>query len=81
MIVLGMLTLALSIHQTEAKTIIVPDNYDTIQQAVDAAISGDIIEVRAGTYAENVIISGKSISLIGEDPHRTTLRNGQYKSG
>jgi parallel beta-helix repeat protein len=34
--------------------IYVPDNYTTIQQAVDLATPGDIIIVRDGTYPENV---------------------------
>ncbi|MCB0807334.1 MAG: hypothetical protein KDC05_16190, partial [Bacteroidales bacterium] len=38
--------------------------YCTIQSAIDAASSGDVIEASAGTYPENLTI-GKSISLIG----------------
>jgi len=48
-----------------ATTIYVPDNYPTIQAAVDAASPGDTIIVRAGTYIENVQLS-KSITLKGE---------------
>ena len=35
----------------------VPDNYSTIQAAVDNAISGDTIIVRNGTYTENVVVN------------------------
>ena len=38
--------------------------HTTIQAAVDAATSGDTINVCAGTYAENVIIN-KNITLLG----------------
>ncbi|MBM3242980.1 hypothetical protein FJZ31_42515 [Candidatus Poribacteria bacterium] len=48
----------------DAATIIVPDNYPTIQQAVNAAISGDTICVRPGTYKEHVTIN-KSLTLEG----------------
>lgn len=37
--------------------IYVPDNYATIQKAVDAASTGDTIIVRDGTYTENVNVN------------------------
>ena len=46
-------------------TIYVPDDYVTIQAAVDAANPGDTIIVRDGTYTENVVLD-KSIILRGE---------------
>ena len=48
-----------------AGTIIVPDEYPTIQQAINAATPGDIVYVRKGTYKENLIVN-KSVSLIAE---------------
>lgn len=45
-------------------TIIVPDNYTTIQEAVYAAGPGDIIGVRANHYKENVIIDDKKDLII-----------------
>jgi len=77
----GTLTLVFNIPSAKAKTIIVPDNYSTIQQAVDAAVDGDVIQVRAGTYTENIMISEKSISLIGIDGARNTIIRGVYASG
>ncbi|MFM2208239.1 MAG: hypothetical protein RL213_2214, partial [Bacteroidota bacterium] len=41
------------------------NSYGTIQAAINAAASGDIITVCAGTYNENLTINGKNISLIG----------------
>ena len=35
-------------------TIIVPDDYPTIQYAIDNATSGDTIYVRSGTYNESI---------------------------
>ena len=82
-ILVGILTLTLNIHPAKAaRIIIVPDHYATIQLAVDAATSGDTIQVRPGEYIENVVIDGKSsISLIGEDTSTTIIRNKDYKTG
>jgi parallel beta-helix repeat protein len=66
--VLSMLTLAFNVQLVKAEptTIVVPDDYPTIQEAVNAANPGDTIFVRAGIYYENVVID-KPINLIGED--------------
>ncbi|RCV65421.1 CASH domain-containing protein [Methanophagales archaeon] len=40
-----------------AKTIMLPEEYLTIQKAVEAAMPGDVIEVSPGTYTENVIVN------------------------
>lgn len=50
--------------------------FTTIQQAVDAASSGDTILVAAGTYNENVVINKSNISLLSIDGAETTFING-----
>ncbi len=50
------LILMLIICTASAKTIYVPDDYSTIQQAVNAAKDGDTIVVRDGVYVENVVV-------------------------
>jgi hypothetical protein len=57
----------------QGATFIVPDDYATIQEAIDAASPGDTISVRSGTYFENISIY-KSISLVAEtfDPNDPT---------
>ena len=55
-----------------AKTIVVPYDYATIQEAVDSANYGDIISVKAGRYLENVVVD-KTIQIIGESPSTTTV--------
>ena len=51
--------------QAEAK-IIVPNDYPTIQQAINAASPGETIVVKDGTYVENVKVN-KSVTIISEN--------------
>jgi len=51
---------------------IVPDNYPTIQAAINSVNSGDSILVRRGTYYENVI-ANKTVALVGEDRDHTII--------
>jgi parallel beta-helix repeat protein len=51
--------------------------YDTIQEAVDDADSGNTILVSEGTYYESVIID-KTLNLIGEDRNNTII-NGSWE--
>ena len=52
--------------KVEAATVIVPDSYSTIQQAVNAASDGDTIVIRDGVYIENIKIN-KSIIIKSEN--------------
>jgi parallel beta-helix repeat protein len=60
-------------------TIIVPDDYPTIQAAIDNASAGDTIFVRAGTYNCSIQID-KPLTLKGENNQNTTLRLQRAKS-
>lgn len=51
----------------------VPDEYPTIQSAVNSAVNGDTIYVRAGTYRESVKIEGKTLVITGEDSANTFI--------
>jgi hypothetical protein len=62
---LVMSVIALGRQQQTVNLIKVPDDYPTIQAAVDAAEAGDIIQVRAGVYNENVTLN-KAVSLTAE---------------
>jgi parallel beta-helix repeat protein len=57
-----------------ASTIIVPDDYPTIQEAINNAIDGDTVFVKAGTYYEHVVVN-KTVSLVGENC-TTTIVDG-----
>jgi len=74
LLILSMLTFAFNVQLviSEPATIVVPDDYPTIQEAINAASPGDTIYVYNGTYYENVVV-GKSIQLIGEDPAATII--------
>ena len=52
--------------KSSSATIYVPDNYSTIQAAVDAATPGDMIIVRDGTYRENIDVK-KRLTLKSEN--------------
>src|SRR4030043_592783 len=49
----------------EPKTIVVPDDYASIQDAIGNASDGDTIFVKKGVYVENPVVN-KSVSLVGE---------------
>jgi len=52
-----------------------PNNYTSIQAAIDDASDGDTIFVYSGIYYENVLVY-KSINLIGEDENTTIIDSG-----
>lgn len=64
----GMSTTAFDIQpvKAESATLGVPDDYLTIQQAIDAADSGDTIIVSEGFYSEGQIEVYKPLTLIAE---------------
>jgi|LGVF01.1.fsa_nt_gb parallel beta-helix repeat protein len=66
----------LGLAQLTGVTYYVPDDFTTIQEAIDAAADGDEIIVRDGTYDENIRFWGKAITVRSENGPATTIIQG-----
>jgi hypothetical protein len=54
----------------------VPDDYPTIQEAVDAADPGDLVLIGPGTYAEGVVVQTEDLVIRGTDRNEVILDGG-----
>ncbi len=63
-----------------SRTIVVPLDFPTIQEAINNATDGDQVFVFNGTYHENVVLN-KTIMLVGEDRAITTIDGSGGSSG
>jgi len=61
-----------------SSTLIVPDDYPTIQAAIDAAVDWDTVLVRPGTYVENIDFVGKKITVKSESGPEVTIIDGNH---
>ena len=55
----------------------VPNEYPTIQAAIDSASDYDTVYVHSGIYVENIVFNNKSIFLIGQDRNNTIVDGNQ----
>ncbi len=50
-------------------------DFSTIQEAVDAAKVGDLIQIRSGSYSERVVVD-KRLTIVGDGPGSLITANG-----
>ncbi|TVS08207.1 MAG: hypothetical protein EA423_02020 [Phycisphaerales bacterium] len=71
--VIGAGILAAASGQALSTTINVPADFPTIQEAINAAPNGALIEVAPGTYNEAIDFIGKSLTVVGAGAGQTTI--------
>jgi parallel beta-helix repeat protein len=80
LVLFSLMTSAINIQLVKTSpsptTIIVPDDYLTIQEAINNANERDTIFVRNGTYHEHVLVD-KTVSLTGENKNTTIIDGNQ----
>lgn len=67
------------IHPDAPRTAFVPDDFDTVQEAIDFAFPGSRVRVRAGTYTGNLFASLKAFALDSEAGANATTLKGDGK--
>ncbi|MEZ4651347.1 MAG: FlgD immunoglobulin-like domain containing protein [Candidatus Eisenbacteria bacterium] len=76
-LVVGLMAAVSGLGQTaHAVTRWVPDDYTSIQGAIQASANGDEVVVRAGTYVENLDYLGKGIVVRSESGPAVTIIDG-----
>jgi plastocyanin len=64
----------------DRKKIVVPDDYPTIQKAVDKAPRGALVLIKPGIYRESVTVASPFITIKGVDRFRTILHGNDKKA-
>jgi len=67
------------VNTANAVTYYVPDDFSTIQAAIDSSVDGDIISVKSGIYYENVVIRAKRVQLKSLNGPAETIIDGRQQ--
>lgn len=70
------IAIVLSLSAANGAEIVVPDDAQTIQTAINMAVNGDTVLVRAGKYAECIKFGGKEITVRSEWGAAMTVIDG-----
>ncbi len=70
-----MLTVTFNVLPLEAKSdvITVPDEYSSIQEAINNSKSGDTVFVKSGIYFEHIVVDKNGLRLAGENRDTTII--------
>lgn len=64
---------------SESTTLRVPDDYETIQAAVDASEPGDLVLISAGVYNESVTVETENLTIRGLDRNKVII-DGKFEN-
>ena len=74
-LIASLLVMPLSV-KADSKNIVVPDDYSSIEAAIENAAEGDTIFIKKGDYdgpIDQTVVINKTISLIGEEAENTKI--------
>ncbi len=74
--VLATLVTSCGSGNSEPRTLLVPENFSTIQAAVDAAKPGDLVLISPGVYEESVKVDQEQIVIRGLDRNEVVVDGG-----
>lgn len=75
-LIIGLAVFLMAVGSLHAAIRDVPASFSTIQGAINASSSGDVVQVAAGLYEENVVLK-PGVELIGAGPEFTIIDGGE----